>query len=227
MGVTKPDAGVMATRPATAPEIAPRAVARPLRIHSAALQPIAAAAAPKWVAMKAEVARVPAFRAEPALNPNHPTHSKHAPIKLRTTECGGIGWRGYSSRLPRYNAVTSADTPEVMCTTVPPAKSRQGKRPPRDALRNPPLPQTICAIGLYTKIAHNTMNASMAENFIRSANAPVINAGVMMANINWNTINVCRGIVAAYLGSGASPTPRRNTLCKPPMNALPSPNASE
>ncbi len=29
------------------------------------------------------------------------------------------------------------------------------------------------------------MKTSMAENFMRSANAPVISAGVMMANISW------------------------------------------
>jgi hypothetical protein len=29
------------------------------------------------------------------------------------------------------------------------------------------------------------VNSSMALNFIRSANAPEISAGVMMANINW------------------------------------------
>ena len=29
------------------------------------------------------------------------------------------------------------------------------------------------------------MNRQMAENFMRSAMAPTINAGVMMANISW------------------------------------------
>ena len=29
------------------------------------------------------------------------------------------------------------------------------------------------------------MNSSMALNFIRSANAPQMSAGVMMANISW------------------------------------------
>src|ERR1700735_5332577 len=82
IGVTKPEAGGIATRPATQPEIAPRAEGLPLRIHSAALHPMAAAAAPKWVATKAEVARVPAARAEPALNPNQPTQRRHAPMKL-------------------------------------------------------------------------------------------------------------------------------------------------
>ena len=58
MGCTNPEAGVMATRPATAPEIAPRSLGLPLWIHSAMVQPRAAAAAAKWVLTKALVARV-------------------------------------------------------------------------------------------------------------------------------------------------------------------------
>src|SRR6185437_10554622 len=94
MGWTKPEAGVMATSPATAPEMAPRALGLPLRIHSARLQLMAAAAVAKCVLTKALVARPLAATAEPALNPNQPTHSMQAPIKLRTTECGGEGSRG-------------------------------------------------------------------------------------------------------------------------------------
>src|ERR1700759_2530613 len=91
IGCTKPAAGVTATSPATAPEIAPRALGLPLRIHSAMLQPIAAAAVAKWVFTKALVARPLAATAEPALNPNQPTQSRQAPMKLRTTEWGGLG----------------------------------------------------------------------------------------------------------------------------------------
>ncbi len=47
----------MATRPATDPEMAPRAVGLPLCIHSARVQLRAAAAAAKWVATKADVAQ--------------------------------------------------------------------------------------------------------------------------------------------------------------------------
>src|SRR6185437_1287753 len=148
IGVTKPAAGVIATSPATAPEIPPNALGLPLRIHSAASHPIAAAAAPKCVATNALVASPLAFSADPALNPNHPTHNRHAPIKLSTTECGGIGRCGYPSRLPRKIAVHSALTPDVTCTTVPPAKSRHGIPPLPVAFRNPPTPQTMCAIGL-------------------------------------------------------------------------------
>ncbi len=87
--------------------------------------------------------------------------------------------------MPKYSALTSAETPEVMCTTVPPAKSKQGILPPRDAFRKPPLPHTMCAMGKYTISIHKTMNSSMALNFMRSAKAPEISAGVITANINW------------------------------------------
>src|SRR6201982_2439171 len=90
IGPTNPAAGVIATSPATAPEIAPSALGLPLRIHSAPLPPHPAAAAPKCVATNALVARLPAPSALPALNSNQPTHSKHAPTKLRTTLCGVI-----------------------------------------------------------------------------------------------------------------------------------------
>src|SRR5690349_20150148 len=113
MGLTNPDAGVMATSPATAPEIPPSTLGLPLRIHSAPAQPRAAVAAAKCVATNALVARLPAPRALPALNPNHPTHSRHAPIKLSTTLCGGIACFGYPTRFPKYNAQTSAETPDV------------------------------------------------------------------------------------------------------------------
>ncbi len=100
-GCTKPEAGVMATSPATAPEMAPRAVGLPLWIHSAMVQPKAAAAAAKCVLTKALVASGPEPRAQPALNPNQPTQSRQAPIKLSTMECGGMVVWGYPMRLPR------------------------------------------------------------------------------------------------------------------------------
>src|SRR5262245_14931976 len=100
MGRTNPAAGVIATRPATAPDIAPSALALPFLSHSAALQPKAAAAAPKWVATNALEASPPAESALPALNPNQPTHSKQAPMKLSTRLCGGMGCFGKPTRLP-------------------------------------------------------------------------------------------------------------------------------
>src|ERR1700722_1782899 len=79
-GSTKPEAGVIATRPATAPEIAPRTDGLPLVIHSANIQPSAAAAVAICVTVMAIPARPFAPTAEPALNPNQPTHSSEAPM---------------------------------------------------------------------------------------------------------------------------------------------------
>src|SRR5580704_4804350 len=79
-GSTKPDAGVIATRPATAPDAAPSTEGFPLKIHSANIQPRAAAAVAIWVTVIAMPARPFAATAEPALKPNQPTHSSEAPI---------------------------------------------------------------------------------------------------------------------------------------------------
>src|SRR5262245_7138804 len=101
IGVTNPEAGVMATSPTTAPEIPPSTVGLPLRIHSITSQPATAEAAPKCVATNALDARPPAATALPALNPNQPTHNRHAPIELITRLCGAIGVFGYPRRFPR------------------------------------------------------------------------------------------------------------------------------
>src|SRR5215470_960730 len=90
IGFTNPDAGVMATSPATAPEIAPSTLGLPLRIHSANIQARAAAAVAKCVATKALVASADAATALPALNPNQPTQSRHAPMTLSTRLWGRI-----------------------------------------------------------------------------------------------------------------------------------------
>src|ERR1039458_4335948 len=113
-GCTNPDAGVMATRPATEPEMPPSMLGLPCSIHSAATHPNAAAAAPKWVATNALEAKPEAANALPALNPNQPTQSKQAPMKLITRLCGFRsfcfkGVCGYPTRLPRYSAHTSEE----------------------------------------------------------------------------------------------------------------------
>src|ERR1035441_2891110 len=89
--VTYPDAGVMVARPATMPDAAPSTLGRPLCSHSTAAQLKAAAAAEKCVAANALVASAPAPRALPPLNPNQPTQSSPAPMRLNTTLCGIIG----------------------------------------------------------------------------------------------------------------------------------------
>ena len=45
------------------------------------------------------------------------------------------------------------------------------------------------------KVAHSRMKTRRsAENFIRSATAPVISAGVMIANLPWNITKTSSGI---------------------------------
>src|SRR3989454_6885794 len=92
IGVTNPDAGVMATRPATAPEAAPSTVGLPRVSHSVNIQPSAAAAAPVFVAVNALTASPLASSALPALKPNQPNHSRPAPITVIGRLCGCIGW---------------------------------------------------------------------------------------------------------------------------------------
>src|ERR1700690_1983202 len=79
-GSTNPDAGVIATSPATAPDAAPSTEGLPLAIHSANTQPRAPAAVAIGVPDMAIPARPFAPTAEPALKPNQPTHSSDAPI---------------------------------------------------------------------------------------------------------------------------------------------------
>ena len=41
------------------------------------------------------------------------------------------------------------------------------------------------------------MKASIAENFMRSAKAPAISAGVMIAKVSWNIAYTVSGMVSA------------------------------
>ena len=58
------------------------------------------------------------------------------------------------------------------------------------------------------------MNSSMAENFMRSAKAPTIRAGVMMAKVIWKVTKTVSGTVPVR---ESMPTPRRKALSRPPM----------
>src|SRR5882762_5258209 len=118
---TLPAAGVIATSPATAPDAAPSIEGLPLTIHSANDQDSTAQAVARKVFMKARAAMPLASRAEPALKPNQPNHRSDAPIIVIVRLCGGIGSLPSPMRLPSRIAPTSPATPELMCTTVPPA----------------------------------------------------------------------------------------------------------
>src|SRR5919197_5128483 len=136
---TYPDAGVIATRPATAPAAAPRTLGAPLWSHDTVIQVSAAIAAAVLVTTNAFAARPPAVTALPALKPNQPNQSSDAPSTVIVASCGSIGSRPKPTRLPSTSAATSAETPPVMLSTVPPAKTKA------PSLASQPPPQTQCA----------------------------------------------------------------------------------
>src|SRR5262245_51855999 len=111
IGVTKPAPGVIATRPATAPDAAPSIVGFPFLNHSASIQPNAAVEAAVWVAMNALEASALAPSADPALNPNQPTHSIAAPTTANGRLCGAMETLPNPTRLPMMSTATSAETP--------------------------------------------------------------------------------------------------------------------
>src|SRR5438445_2981234 len=90
-GETDAQAGVIATRPATAPEAAPRVLNVPCWIFSAISQPIIAVQVATWVLMNTIDAWPLAPSALPALKPNQPNHSRPTPSITNGTLCGRIG----------------------------------------------------------------------------------------------------------------------------------------
>src|SRR5690348_7866120 len=100
-GTRNAQAGVIATSPATAPEANPSDVAWPSRKRSTRIQLIAAEAVATWVLVKARAARPFAARAEPALKPNQPNHSRPAPSMTNGRLCGLNCALGQPFRLPR------------------------------------------------------------------------------------------------------------------------------
>jgi len=74
VGLTKPEAGVTAARPATEPVMMPRMVGRPLCIHSINAQARPAAEPARWL-QRTRAATAPAPSALPALKPNSRTRA--------------------------------------------------------------------------------------------------------------------------------------------------------
>ena len=122
-GVSDPHAGVMATRPATAPDAAPTEVGLPSLIFSTTSQANSAAAGATMVLTKARAAVLSAASSEPALNPNQPNHSRPAPRSTNGGLWGTLIPLAKPTRLPSTSARANAAAPALMCTAVPPAKS--------------------------------------------------------------------------------------------------------
>ena len=121
MAFTAPAAGVMATKPATAPVATPTAPIFPVFRCDITPQVNAAVEAARLVTKKAFAAESLAATAEPALNPNHPSQRIAAP---RTTYGTLLGCIPGFLRFPTRSAAATAAIPAFMWITVPPAKSR-------------------------------------------------------------------------------------------------------
>src|SRR6185436_20259359 len=141
IGETNPEAGVIATSPATAPDAAPTVDGLPVCPHDTRAHVTAAMPVAICVATNALVAFVAAAAAEPALKPNQPVHSNAAPSTTNEMLCGSIGTLPYPSLRPSMRAITSPDQPDVMWMTVPPAKSSAPTQPPKPAA--PPGPPKL------------------------------------------------------------------------------------
>src|SRR5436309_199956 len=115
--LTYPAAGVMATRPTTAPIQAPKADGfLPLRA-SYEIQASIAAAEAVFVVIKADTARGDADRAEPALKPNQPNHNMPVPKITNGIFAGEFETEfKWVFLLPRYKAPARAAIPDDICT---------------------------------------------------------------------------------------------------------------
>src|SRR5205823_5480586 len=123
--VTKPEAGVTAASPATAPAAVPRTLGRRCTSQPRVIHVSAATAAAVLVTTNASAASPPLVSAEPALKPNQPNQSRAAPSTTIVASWGSNDSRPSPLRLPSTIASTNAETPLVMCTTLPPAKSSE------------------------------------------------------------------------------------------------------
>src|SRR5262245_50556536 len=148
-GSTNPHAGVITTSPATAPEQKPRMLGFPRSSHSAIAHANDATAVASVVVVNALAATPSAATALPALNPYHPTQSIPVPTMHRTMLCGRNGSFPNPARGPRIRHSTSADQPDDMWTTVPPAKSIAliAASAFHTPFMSPVIPQTMCASG--------------------------------------------------------------------------------
>src|SRR5580693_3783183 len=113
LGLTNPEAGVIATKPATAPEQMPSTLGLPLAIHSVNIQASAAAAVAMCVTANAMPARPSDATAEPALKPNQPTHSREAPITVSVRLYGAMVSLPNPWRLPSISAVARPAIPAL------------------------------------------------------------------------------------------------------------------
>src|SRR5436305_12080637 len=114
LGPTYPQAGVMTTSPATAPEQKPSTLGLPRNAYSSMAHVNEATAVASVVVVNAFAAIPSGARALPALKPYHPTQSRPVPTIQRTMLWGAMISFLNPSRCPRRMHNTSADHPELM-----------------------------------------------------------------------------------------------------------------
>ena len=139
---------MIATRPATAPEMPPSTLGLPLRIHSASIQPSAAAAAPKCVATKALVASADARQRAAGVEsePAHPQQAgadeaQHQVVRLHRLARIALPLAQIQRADQRRDA--RGDVHHRAAREIEAREScRRGRRS-----ASPPLPHTMCAIG--------------------------------------------------------------------------------
>src|SRR5690606_37830504 len=120
---------------------------------------------------------------------------------------------------------TRPATPALMCTTVPPAKSRA---PSSSSM--PPGPHTMWAIGGQLNVNQSSEKNSRALKRTRSASEPTIRAVVSPAKVHWKATNTNSGSFTSSLNVSASEsivTPDRNSFESEPKYAVDSVNATE
>src|SRR5213078_818673 len=114
VGSTYPHAGVMTTRPPTAPEQNPSTLGLPRSAYSSIAQLNEATAVARVVVINAFAAIPSGASALPALKPYQPTQSKPVPTMQSTILCGAMISLRNPSLCPRKMHKTSADHPDVM-----------------------------------------------------------------------------------------------------------------
>src|SRR5450759_2784419 len=117
LGSTKPEAGVIPTSPAIAPETAPMTDGEPLCSQLRVSHVKAPIPAAVFVTMTALTACPSAANAEPPLKPNQPNHRMPAPITVKRTSWGSKRSDSRRTRGPRTRAATRAATPEPVSYT--------------------------------------------------------------------------------------------------------------
>src|SRR6218665_1314947 len=208
-GVNAAHDGVIATRPATAPDAAPTEVGFPSRIFSTMSQARSAAAGAARVFTQAVAAVASAASSDPALKPNHPNQSNPAPRSTNGGLCGTCAPLRKPTRLPSTSASARPAAPALMGTAVPPAKSSAPARshccspnvahPPSVSLPSESSVKlnTQLATGKYTTVAHTPAKTIQAPNLARSAMAPETRATVIIAKVAWKATNAIGGYFAS------------------------------